>query len=317
MKRVLSILLVCALALSLCACSTSPTAIKVNGTAVDASEVAFYLNYNRAAGDPDAVKAATLEQIATAELIRQKCKDLKLSLSKEQKETLQQEKDALIQQLGGSAAYLEYLNSSYLTDRAYDKLQENGMYYSLLYNYLLEQNKDRYTSEYLRQFFVSEYIAIEYIGISRVDDDGNPLSEEDDAAQKAKAETALSAMLADNADYAAIMEEYNEDPEMMGLAEPLVLSRAMVAQDYPFLLPAFDLAAGEFDGIYTTDDGYYILIRSAVSANYYSEHQEEVYYTAVDAAFQQTIAEWREAAKITTTKVFDKMNLDNLADYLK
>ena len=44
MKRVLSILLVCALALSLCACSTSPTAIKVNGTAVDASEVAFYLN---------------------------------------------------------------------------------------------------------------------------------------------------------------------------------------------------------------------------------------------------------------------------------
>ena len=78
-----------------------------------------------------------------------------------------------------------------------------------------------------------------------------------------------------------------------------------------------DLAAGEFDGIYTTDDGYYILIRSAVSANYYSEHQEEVYYTAVDAAFQQTIAEWREAAKITTTKVFDKMNLDNLADYLK
>ena len=317
MKRVLSILLVCALTLSLCACATSPTAVKVNGTAIDASEVAFYLHYNRDAGSMDAVRAAALEQITTAELIRQKCKALKLSLSKEQKETLQQEKDALIQQLGGSAAYLSYLQSSYLTDRAYDKLQENGMYYQLLYNYLLEEHADLYTSEYLRQFFAANYVAVQYIGISRVDDNGNPLSEEDDAAQKAKAEAALSAMLADNADYAAIMEEYNEDPEMMGLTEPLVLSHDMAETDYPFLLPVFNLAAGEFDGIYTTDSGYYILMRFAVSANYYSEHQEDIYYTAVDATFQQVLDDMRETSHVTTGKVFQKMQLDNLADYLK
>lgn len=317
MKRLLSILLICTLAVSLCACVTSPTAVKVNGSAVDASEAAFYLHYNRGEGDLEDVKAAALEQIATAELVRQKCKSMDLSLSKEQERTLKQEKDDLIEYLGGSAAYLNYLNDSYLTDRGYDKFQENGLYYQLLYNAILAKNKDTFTSEYLRQFFTNNYIAIQYIGISRLDNDGNPLSEEADAAQLAKAEKALGAMLADNADFAAIIEEYNEDPEMMGLTEPLVLSHSMVADEYEFLLPAFELNAGDFDGIYTTDQGYYILIRSAVSANYYSEHQEEIYYNAVDSAFMAQMEEWRKASTITTTRVFDKMNLDNLSDYIK
>lgn len=317
MKRLLSILLLLALAVSLCACATSPTAVKVNGSAVDASEVAFYLHYNRGEGDLADVKAAALEQIATAELVRQKCKEWNLSLSKEQKNTLEQEKDDLIEYLGGSAAYLDYLNTSYLTDRGYDKFQENALYYQLLYNALLEKNKETFTSEYLRQFFTGNYIAIQYIGISRLDNDGNALSQEEDEAQRAKAEKALSAMLDENADFNAIIEEYNEDPEMMGLTEPLVMSRSMVADEYDFLLPAYALNAGDFDGIYTTDSGYYILIRSAVSANYYSEHEEEIYYDAVNSAFVEQMEEWRKASTITTTKVFDKMNLDNLSDYIK
>lgn len=303
--------------LMLFGCVTSPTAIKINGVSVDASEVAFYLHYNKNAGSLEDVKAAALSQISTAELVRQKCKSMKLTLTKEQKETLKQEKEALIEQLGGTAAYLEYLNASVLTDRGYDKFQENSLYYQLLYNAVHEKNKDIYTGEYLGQFFTSNYLAIRYIAVSRLDNDGNPLSETEDAAQKAKAEQALSAMLADNADLDAIIDEYNEDPEMMGGTEPMVLSRSATAKEYPFLLPAFELEPGDFDGIYTTDSGYYILIRSALSANYYSEHAEEIYYNAVDATFAAQIEAWKEESRITTTRVFDKMTLENLTDYLK
>lgn len=317
MKRLLSILLVCALAVSLCACVTSPTAVKVNGSSVDASEVAFYLHANRNEGKLADVKAAALEQIATAELVRQKCKSMKLSLSKEQEKTLEQEKKDLVESLGGTAAYLDYLNSSYLTDRGYDKFQENTLYYQLLYNAILEKNKDTFTSEYLRQYFSSNYIAVQYIAVSRLDNDGNLLSKEEDDAQLAKAEAALSAMMAADANISAIIEEYNEDPEMMGLTEPMVLPRSIVQDDYEFLLPAFELGIGDFDGIYTTDEGYYILIRYAVSANYYSEHQEEIYYNAVDSAFMAQMEAWKKSSTITTTKVFDKMNLENLSDYLK
>ncbi len=317
MKRLLSFLLICALAVSLCACVTSPTAVKVNGSSIDASEVAFYLHANRDAGRLADVKAAALEQITTAELVRQKCKSMNLTLSKTQKQTLKQEKKDLVESLGGTAAYLDYLNSSYLTDRSYDKFQENALYYQMLYGAILEKNQDRFTSEYLRQYFAANYIAVQYIAISRLDNDGNPLDEDTDNAQRAKAEQALSAMMADNANYSAIIEEYNEDPEMIGLTEPLVMPRSVVQDDYKFLLPAFELNAGDFDGIYTTDEGYYILIRYAVSANYYSEHQEEIYENALDAAFMEQMNAWKKSSSISTTKVFGEMTLENLSDYLK
>lgn len=317
MKRLLSFLLICTLAVSLCACVTSPTAVKVNGSSIDASEVAFYLHANRDAGRLADVKAAALEQITTAELVRQKCKSMNLTLSKTQKQTLKQEKKDLVESLGGTAAYLDYLNSSYLTDRSYDKFQENALYYQMLYGAILEKNQDRFTSEYLRQYFAANYIAVQYIAISRLDNDGNPLDEDTDNAQRAKAEQALSAMMADNANYSAIIEEYNEDPEMIGLTEPLVMPRSVVQDDYKFLLPAFELNAGDFDGIYTTDEGYYILIRYAVSANYYSEHQEEIYENALDAAFMEQMNAWKKSSSISTTKVFDEMTLENLSDYLK
>lgn len=317
MKRLLSFLLICALAISLCACVTSPTAVKVNGSSIDASEVAFYLHANRDAGRLADVKAAALEQITTAELVRQKCKSMNLTLSKTQKQTLKQEKKDLVESLGGTAAYLDYLNSSYLTDRSYDKFQENALYYQMLYGAILEKNQDCFTSEYLRQYFAANYIAVQYIAISRLDNDGNPLDEDTDNAQRAKAEQALSAMMADNANYSAIIEEYNEDPEMIGLTEPLVMPRSVVQDDYKFLLPAFELNAGDFDGIYTTDEGYYILIRYAVSANYYSEHQEEIYENALDAAFMEQMNAWKKSSSISTTKVFGEMTLENLSDYLK
>ena len=33
--------------------------------------------------------------------------------------------------------------------------------------------------------------------------------------------------------------------------------------------------------------------------------------------FMEEMADWKKKCSVTTTKVFDKMNLDNLADYLK
>ena len=39
---------------------------------------------------------------------------------------------------------------------------------------------------YLRQFFASDYLAIQYIAISRLDNDGNPLGETEDQAQTAQ-----------------------------------------------------------------------------------------------------------------------------------
>lgn len=327
MKRFFALCLCGTLLLSLSACSPSPTAVTVGSSKVDASEVAFYLNYNRSVAGTDTqvytadatqkAKDAALEQIITNEIVRQKCKELKLSISDDQQEQIDTEKAALIDSLGGKAAYVTYLQSSYLTDRAYDKFQENAIYYELLYNAVLEKNQDKYTDEYLRQYFSENYISVRYICLSRLDNDGNPLGEEEDAAKKQQAEEALSAALAENADLAAVIQQYNEDPSMAGATDGITLSRLKAEASYDFLLPAFDLDVGEIDGLFTADSGYYILIRGSVSADYYTEYQEDVFQNARDHDFNAQLAEWKAETSVSTSKTFSKMTLENLSDYIK
>ena len=98
-------ILCCLVALCLLGgCSPSPTAIVVEKNKVDAAELAFYLEYNRLNlqsqdgsteeedADPslEEAKEAALEQIVTAEIVRQQCDKLGLELSKEEKEELEQ-----------------------------------------------------------------------------------------------------------------------------------------------------------------------------------------------------------------------------------
>ena len=140
-------ILCCLVALCLLGgCSPSPTAIVVGKNKVDAAELAFYLEYNRLNlqsqdgsteeedADPslEEAKEAALEQIVTAEIVRQQCDKLGLELSKEEKEELEQNKDELIEAQGGTAGYLKYLRQSDMADRVYDKFQENTIYYDKL-----------------------------------------------------------------------------------------------------------------------------------------------------------------------------------------
>ena len=149
-KRSLALALLCALCLSLlCGCSPSPTAVTVGNHKVDASEYAFFLHYNRASigadsgtvlyseADNTQAREAAVQQIVTNEVVRLKCEEFELELSDEQQATLAEAKAQLIENLGGKAAYLDYLNQSALTDRCYDKFQESSLYYDLLYDYIL------------------------------------------------------------------------------------------------------------------------------------------------------------------------------------
>ena len=145
-------------------CSPSPTAITVGSRKVDASEYAFYLNYNRSHSEEDSsilydesalttAREAAIQQITTNEVVRIKCEELGLTLSDSQKSILEANKKQLIESLGGTAKYLEYLKQSCLTDRAYDKFQENECYYDLLYQYMLQDSESYFTDETLRQYF--------------------------------------------------------------------------------------------------------------------------------------------------------------------
>lgn len=331
MKKYLTAVFAVLLALSLFSCSASPTAIKVGSNSVDASEYAYYLNYNRLNLDTQSTGTLVLnndellsqarenakEHIITAEIVRIKCKELGLDLSDEQKSQIEETKDDLIDSFGGLSGYLDYLKSNYLTDRLYDKLQENNYYYSMLYEYIsASPDSGMNTDQELRQYFSENYIKVKYIRFNTSDETGSLLPEEE---LKALLETATSVLAQINKGeltFDAAMSQYNDENATADNTSGIVVS----AQDgtaIEYITDAFALPDGQAGGVYTYSDGYYILLRQPVDAGYYDENREQIVRTASDWAFNNYIASAKSSLTITVNKVCQKINFDNLKDYIK
>lgn len=309
-----------------CGCSPSPTAVQVGSRKVDASEYAFYLYYNRVNSgaesgtvlyDDTATQTArevALDQIITNEVVRLKCEEFDLELSEAQQTTLSLNKERLIESLGGKAAYLSYLEQTYLTDRAYDKFQSNTYYYDILYTHMALENQDDFTDEKLRQYFSEHYATVKYIYLGLLDNDGQPLDKELYAEQTALAESILEQARAEGADFDALMAQYNEDISMtvggFAISEP-------EARSTDYLTPLFDLEENQVSDILTMSDGYYILKRCPVSATYYDENQTDIYQAALDEKFAETLDGWKSEYTVTVEKIVDKINLSNFAEYIK
>lgn len=313
------------LLLLLTGCSPSPTAVIVGGRKVDASEYAFYLHYNRANTDEDpstlvhsadalkTARASALDQIVTNEVVRLKCKELGLELSKETRAALKSDKEQLINELGGKAAYLDYLRQSNLTDRAYDKFQENERYYALLSDYVQKDGKTYFTDERLRLYFADHYAMVKFIYFSDIDESGELLPLEDRLEKKDLALRVLELAQAPDADFDALMEEYNEDPAMTA---GYPVGELEAASTY-YLTTLFRLEENQVSDLLTRQDGWYILKRCPLSASFYEENRQEIMNAAIDWRFDQELDEWKQGYSVTVEKIVDEITLENLTDYIK
>ena len=306
-------------------CSPSPTAVTVGDREVDASEYAFYLHFNRISTEEESgtllydeedtrlAREAAIEQIITNEVVRIKCEEFELELSKAQKTALAEAKDNLVEALGGTAAYLEYLNQSYLTDRAYDKFQENAYYSQLLYDYMTRDSQSFYTDESLRKYFGSHYATVKYIYFNFTDEDGNLLDREAREGILDTASAVAESAQQDGADFDALMVEYNEDLSMTG---GFPISK-LEAASTEHLTTLFDLEENQVSDPIVMADGCYILKRSPVSASYYDENQRDIFLAACNDRFEESMAQWKSEYAVKVAKVVDKINLSNLSEYVK
>lgn len=324
MKKLLAAIPLLALLL-LSGCSPSPVAVTVGDRQVDASEYAFYLHVNRQVtgeesgtvlyDDEDTALAreSALEQILTNEVVRIKCEEFGLELSKAQEEALDTAKDHLVESLGGMAAYLEYLNQSMLTDRAYDKLQENSYYSELLYDYMTRDSESFYTDEALRKYFSQNYAVVKYIFFSFTDEDGTPLDKEARLGILDTANAVVRAARSEEGDFDAMMEQYNEDPSMTSGFPVSHLEAASTE----YLVKLFDLEENQISDPFVLSDGCYILKRCPVAATYYDENQRDIFLAACNDRFDETLTQWKAEFEVKLTKTGEKVNLTNLSDYVK
>lgn len=332
MKRLIGALLAFGLLAALPGCSTSPTAITVNGRGVDAAELAFYLEYNRLnmenkqsstqldISDPavvDEVKQTALDQITTAEIVLEKCDEFGLKLSAEDKEQLAETKDYLVESHGGKAGYLKFLRDSAMTDRVYDKFQSNANYYDLLYDYLVgDSGQYAMNDEALRQFFAENYAEMQYIRLSLQDEAGDAIASSAAGRQLTQAQDVLAQAQQPGADFKQLLGLYNDDTYMSANADGVVMTKAQCAGS-PQFEKLFSLKDNEIGGVFEGADGYYIVKRLPLSAAYFDQNKDAIQQEARDAKFSELLDGWKSAAKVTTSGTFDKMNLKNLWDYVK
>lgn len=310
--------------LCLTGCAVSPYVARVGAERLDAAEAAFYLYADRtlqrelgADLSDEQVRAhiyhSALDQMATASVVRQKCAELGLTLPREAAQSIAESKEALKQQLGGSAAYLAWLRENYMTDRLYDRLQEGNYYYEVLQNYVAAQlEQDPRADELLRQFFAENYTRVRYIRLSRLDENGQPYPEEQQNALLEQGKDLL-VQIWNGLDFADAMARYNDDPQME--AGPIVVSRSQT-KDTDYLAGLFDLAEGECAGVYLAADGYYILQRLGIAANYYDEHLDTIFHDALDTRFSQFLQQARDEYGVAITSDYRKLDLDDLARYV-
>lgn len=330
--RIVAAALCGALVFSLCGCSPSPAAVIVNGNSVDASELAFYLEYNRinlgnkygyvSDGNYDAqiteqTKQDALSQIITAEIVREKCREFKLKISKEDLDELAQNKADIISGQGGKAGYLKFLDENAMTDRMYDKFQENAKYYDLLFEHLVGKNGEhKLTDEALRKFFGENYVRLQYIRFSTVGDDGKPLAESEADAQMKKATEVLSQARALGSDFTALLLANNDDAYMNDTPDGVVTS-SIDSASQPQFKDLFTLKDGEIAGILTGFDGYYIIKKLTLDAGYFDTNREQIERTATEWQFNTLLDGWVKSSKVKTTSLYNDMNLTNLRNYIK
>jgi len=326
-KKILALTLCCvALLTLLCGCSPSPTAVQVGNRKVDASEYAFYLYYNRTnsgaesgtvlydAQANETARSLALDQIVTNEVVLLKCQELDLELSEAQKTTLELNKERLVESLGGKSAYLSYLQQTYLTDRAYDKFQSNTYYYDILYTHMALENRQDFTDEKLRQYFSDHYATVKYIYLGLLDENGEKPDRITRDETLKTAQTIVEQARTPGADFDALMERYNEDLSMpvggFAISEP-------EARSTDYLATLFDLEENGVSDIIAMSDGYYILKRCPIPATYYDENQTDIYQAALDEKFAETLDGWKSEYTVTVSKIVDKIDLNNFADYIK
>ena len=324
MKKALVILILLFLCVCiLTSCKGTGKALTVNGEKIDQAEYAFFLNYSRMSTGQDKYTAEELsvarqeaiDRIVINQVVRQKCKELGLKLSKDEIKQLEKEKGDFIKALGGKAKYLDYLNDACLTDRLYDKLAENEFYYNKLQSYIEEQSEEILTDQKLRQFFAENYICIKYIRLSITAENGEPMTEHGMSVVRSQAESVFKMAQDPNNSFDELILRYSDDVGIEGGVEGLIIS-VLDARGEPYMQKAFDIADNEV-AICLQSDGYYIVRRQSVDATYFEENRSYIHNTALDYKFMETIEQWCENAKVKVHRAVDKINFNNIKKYVK
>lgn len=211
-----------------------------------------------------------------------------ISLTDEDKASLEKDKTAYIEQLGGQEAYENSLWEMGVSEESFDRISATGY----LYQHLLELARDPDSDLYQAPADTDAYV--DHILLMTVDSESRePLSEEEAAAKKEKAEELLAQLqAADPAELEALFTQLaNENGEDEGRTpETGYLMNADTNFVQPFKDAAFALKPGELSGIVESDYGYHIILRKELTEDQLATIAEQKLAGYLDGQLETALA---------------------------
>lgn len=256
----------------------------------------------------DARQAAVLYQV-----VRNKAKELGVTLTDEQTQQLTASLDGAKEQAGSQAAYQNWLEANCISEEGFATLNEVGYLSQGIREKLTEAGELTVTEEDVANFVEDEGIyAAKHILIStrhRNDDgsyeDFSPEEKEAAFAQVQDLREQLRKAGDDEALFDTLMNEHSQDgrDEEGNLYYP---------QGYDFVYPgqmvsefengAMALEVGQVSEPIETDYGYHIILRIAPNMDTVRG------YCTEDYKLNTLMQQWVDAAQVTTTKAYDELD---------
>ena len=276
--------------------------LKAAGEKITADEYRyFYLNYKNT--DPNAtakeLHELCIDAIASDIAITLLAKEYDISLTEEEKESLDTYIQGLMDEKGGEEGYYDYLSENNLTGDLFrhlysQKLLETKVreYMSNEYNNIIKSDDKSFEADLSKNFMAAKQIFIS--------------KDTENAAELAES---LYSRVEKGEDFDALMREYSEDEESHF--------------EYGFYftggytsVPEFEeavasLKEGElYKGVLETDLGYHIIMRVPQNKDYTDSHYEELREMYIARRCNEIITEKAESIEFKKTKKFDAINLD-------
>lgn len=191
-------------------------------------------------------------------------KELGVELSDESREMVEARFRSDVKNYGedDEAKFWEYLDGRYLTEELYNYINECAyLYYDCFAERFGDDGRRCTEADALAYAEENDYIRVKHVLYKSVDDNYAPLSDDEIAAARAKAEDAAAKLLAAE-DKEAVMDELmkgSEDPGSQSLPDGYVFTYGQMVQ--AFEDTAFALAEGEASGVVETEYGFHVILR--------------------------------------------------------
>ena len=241
----------------------------------------------------EVAKEKALEQSVMFHIYKTKAEELGIKLSKEDKEQLETQKEQTIEQLGGEDMYKLQLQAAGFTDEVYSNLMEMSLYSQKLYQKFIEDMGD-VSDEEIQAYYQDNYVKAKHILIKTVDDNRQPLSQEEQDAAKVKADEVYARLQAGE-DFDTLMNEFSEDPGLQQEPDGYVFTKNQM--DPAFEEAAYALQVGQMSGIVKGSYGYHILLRVDHMGNF-EENKDSVLTGLQNEKFTEELDKYKSEATI-------------------